>query len=361
MNTGNCIHKRRKGDAAVKQKWNYLSVRLGIFIVTGAVLTMLLFIAGWLSAEGTPVFRALLGAIFLLMLSVFCLFWRFLYSPWRETERVKELFSRGYVFQDVFEIEHPVSAADQAACLKFLDLFNARELINVSKKQAEYLALQNQINPHFLYNTLEGIRSEALVAGMDSIAGMTEALATFFRYTISNLDSLVTLEDELANLENYYYIQQFRFGDKLELSIEYKHDEDTDEAEILQYRLPKLTLQPIVENSIYHGIERKIGKGHLKIRIYVNKERLNIRISDDGLGIGEEKLNELNSKLKSLSLDDVNPRQEKKGGIAILNVNNRIKLLFGEEYGIYVYSQINSGTDVEITLPAFSQKQEVVV
>ena len=80
--------------------------------------------------------------------------------------------------------------------------------------------LQNQINPHFLYNTLEGIRSEALIAGLDSIAEMTEALATFFRYPISNLENLVTLEDELANIENYYYIQQFRFGSK---PVSYTH------------------------------------------------------------------------------------------------------------------------------------------
>ena len=118
-----------------------------------------------------------------------------------------------------------------------------------------------------------------------------------------------------------------------------------------RYRLPKLTLQPIVENSIYHGIERKIGRGHLVIRIGVSNERMRIRISDDGLGMSEEKLKQLNEKLRRLSVDDVEEQTGQKGGIAVINVNNRIKLLFGEEYGIHVYSREGVGTDVLINLP----------
>ena len=216
----------------------------------------------------------------------------------------------------------------------------------------------NQINPHFLYNTLEGIRSEALIAGLDSIAEMTEALATFFRYTISDLENLVTLEDELANIENYYYIQQFRFGSKLDLKIQYDRDPEDEftEMDFLQCKLPKLTLQPIVENSIYHGIERKIGKGHLVIRISASEERLYIRISDDGQGMTDAKLKELNEKLRRLGdeTDDPEKDGEKKqtrGGIAVVNVNRRIKLLFGEEYGIHVYSKEEVGTDVVVELP----------
>lgn len=227
-------------------------------------------------------------------------------------------------------------------------LVDKDRLIYISMKEAQYLALQNQINPHFLYNTLEGIRSEALIAGLDSVAEMTESLATFFRYTISHLDRLVTLEDELENIENYYYIQQFRFGEKLHLSIVYDCDEEISKMDILNYCIPKLTLQPIVENSIYHGIEKKVGKGHLIITIGKSDKRLWIRVSDDGAGMEEEKLLEINKKLKKLSLEGT---ENKKGGIAIVNVNNRIKLLFGEEYGIYVYSNKGSGTDVEINLP----------
>lgn len=273
------------------------------------------------------------------------------YKPMEETRKVEQQFAAGYVVNDLFTIRYPHSRESEQVNRRFQEMLGTRELINVSKKQAEYLALQNQINPHFLYNTLEGIRSEALMEGVDSIAEMTEALATFFRYTISNMEHLVTLEDELANIENYYYIQQFRFGDKLKLNIQYAFRDEMDEMEVLQYRLPKLTLQPVVENSIFHGIERKVGKGHLVIKVSATDSRLIIKVSDDGLGMEAEKVQELNEKLKSLSLDDVNPKTDKQGGIAIQNVNNRIKLLFGEEYGIYVYSQKGAGTDVEISLP----------
>ncbi len=244
--------------------------------------------------------------------------------------------------------------------IKELELLVDKDrLINVSMKEAQYLALQNQINPHFLYNTLEGIRSEALIAGIDSIAEMTEALATFFRYTISHLDRLVTLEEELENVENYFYIQQFRFGEKLHLSMEYEHDEDISQPEILNFHLPKLTLQPIVENAIFHGIEKNIGIGIIRIRIGVTDRRLFIRVSDNGVGMEEDKLIRLNEKLGRLHLE--NEKKENghnRGGIALINVNNRLKLLFGEEYGLYVYSNVGAGTDVEISLPLVREKDE---
>lgn len=335
----------------MKDKLKFLSVRIFLFLAGLSVCLVLLFGYSLYLSAGQPEQVGLLGAavIFLALFSYGGYYG--IYKPMEETKRVERQFASGSVLNDIFKIRYPHCRESQQVSQRFQEMLGTRELINVSKKQAEYLALQNQINPHFLYNTLEGIRSEALIEGVDSIAEMTEALATFFRYTISNVDHLVTLEDELANIENYYYIQQFRFGKKLQLNIQYAFSDELDEMDILQYRLPKLTLQPVVENSIYHGIERKIGKGHLIIKISVTDSRLIIKVSDDGLGMEKEKVRELNGKLKSLSLDDVNPGMDRKGGIAIQNVNNRIKLLFGEEYGIYVYSQEKAGTDVEITLP----------
>lgn len=274
--------------------------------------------------------------------------YQWIYKPYKETNKVLSLFAKGYILQGIFDLRCPLSPHMNEATLRFKEMLDTKELISMAKKQAEYLALQNQINPHFLYNTLEGIRSEALCSGMDGVAEMTEALATFFRYTISNVDNLVTLEDELSNIENYYRIQQYRFGDRLSVSVEYGEE---DELEVLMLHLPKLTLQPIVENSIFHGIERKIGKGNLKIKIQTTPDRLIITISDDGLGMQEEQLAALNKRLRSTSLDGVMEDKNKKGGIAIVNVNNRIKLLFGDEYGIYIYSTQNLGTDVTITLP----------
>lgn len=372
----------------------YLSGRIRLCALLGLGLFLAALGHLWLVSLSRGKGMAVCGVLTLALAGYLCLVYRLVVMPYRETRKIYEQFVLGYVLEDLFTARYPLTPETDQAVRRLNQMIDRNNLISVSKKQAEYLALQNQINPHFLYNTLEGIRSEALIAGLDSVAEMTEALATFFRYTISRVEHLVTLEDELANIENYYYIQQFRFGDKLDLSIQYDHDDDDfNELDILQYCLPKLTLQPIVENSIYHGIERKIGKGHLVIRIGVSDERMRIRISDDGLGMSEDKLRALNERLRSLSLEDVeesggasrmpesvsgpagqnpasgsasspagqNPasqsvsptgsRPARKGGIAIVNVNNRIKLLFGEEYGISVYSHEGAGTDVLISLP----------
>ncbi len=289
----------------------YLSGRIRLCALLGLGLFLAALGHLWLVSLSRGKGMAVCGVLTLALAGYLCLVYRLVVMPYRETRKIYEQFVLGYVLEDLFTARYPLTPETDQAVRRLNQMIDRNNLISVSKKQAEYLALQNQINPHFLYNTLEGIRSEALIAGLDSVAEMTEALATFFRYTISRVEHLVTLEDELANIENYYYIQQFRFGDKLDLSIQYDHDDDDfNELDILQYCLPKLTLQPIVENSIYHGIERKIGKGHLVIRIGVSDERMRIRISDDGLGMSEDKLRALNERLRSLSLEDV----EESGG-----------------------------------------------
>lgn len=333
------------------RKTPYLSGRAGILLLILLTGEVFLLTAQSISAICHGTFGLVFILEYLLLLLFLYIGYLWLYKPYKETNRVLKQFSEGYVFQEIFELATPFSREAELEASKIKEMLDTHELISVSKKQAEYLALQNQINPHFLYNTLEGIRSEALIAGMDQIAEMTEALATFFRYTISHVDHLVTLEDELANIENYYIIQQFRFGERLSLKIEFDHEEEEEVPDILQCQLPKLTLQPIVENSICHGIEQKIGKGTLHIRVATTRDRLLITVSDDGKGMTEEKLRALSGKLSTMNMDDVDPQTNRKGGIAMLNVNNRIKLLFGEKYGINIYSTLEAGTDVEITLP----------
>ena len=281
---------------------------------------------------------------------------RWLAAPFRESEKMMELFSGGYTLQGVSQQRYPVSPATEAAFSKLQEFLTTNDLIGATKRQAQYLALQNQINPHFLYNTLEGIRGEAIAAGLDTVAQMTEALATFFRYTISNLENLVTLEDELDNIENYFLIQQYRFGERLRLEVVC---EEGDRAELLRCRIPKLTLQPIVENSIVHGVERKIGRGNLRIKLEGTAKRLIVTVSDDGLGMEQEALERLNDQLAATRLDYVRADAERQGGIALVNVNNRIKLLFGEQYGLCIYSTPGVGTDVEITLPRTTRDARV--
>lgn len=281
--------------------------------------------------------------------------YRLVYLPYRETSKVLRLFAGGYTMQGIYDLRYPYSPEIEMAVEKLWELVGTRELISSTKKQAQYLALQNQINPHFLYNTLEGIRGEALMQGLDNIADMTEALATFFRYTISNLENLVTLEDELRNIENYFFIQRYRFGERLSLAVEY---DEEDKNVLMHYRLPKLTLQPIVENSIIHGVEHKVGRGNVRIKIETTAKRLIIHVSDDGLGMDEERLSLLNEKLNRQAFEYERNDEAARGGIAVTNVNNRIRLLFGEEYGIVVYSTLGQGTDVEITLPLLTKDIE---
>ena len=215
---------------------------------------------------------------------------------------------------------------------------------DILNKQAELDALQSQINPHFLYNTLDSIRGQALSEGAEDIADMTEALSTFFRYSISNRNHIVTLEEELENIQNYFVIQQFRFNNRFRLSIP-----PIPPALLEGCRLPKLTLQPILENTILHGMEEKLGPGAITIRVTATDSRTLLTISDDGAGMSEETLLRLQEKLRGDG--PVSLQRARGSGIALPNVNRRIKLLFGEEYGLRVMSTPGLGTDVEISLP----------
>ena len=316
-----------------------------IFFIFHISLLFILFFQEWKIA-GLKWVIGLFGLFYVILLYGG---YRLIYRPLKVNSRIKAAFARGDSYEDIYHMPYLLNEEEKNMLRRFCALLDKSELVTVSKKKSEYLALQNQINPHFLYNTLEGIRAEALIVGVDSIAEMTEALATYFRYTISQVNNLVTLEEELANVENYYYIQQFRFGSKLDLRIRYDCE---DEEEALMCQLPKLTLQPIVENSIYHGLEQKIGKGCLDIKITMTDKHLIIMISDDGVGMEKGQVRAMNEKLRALRLEEEEEEENgKRGGIAVKNVNNRIKLLFGEEYGIYIYSQLDVGTDVEITLP----------
>ena len=227
-------------------------------------------------------------------------------------------------------------------------LIDRQNIMQLSTKQAEFLALQNQINPHFLYNTLDSIRGDALAAGAQSIADITEALSTFFRYTITETRNLVTIGEELENVHNYFVIQQYRFGDKLTMDVDIKDNRD----EILRMQCPKLFLQPIIENAIFHGLERRKDDGLLTISIEQADEDLHVDISDNGAGIPAEQLIALNKSLSRVSVGAIMEEPNgKKGGIALKNVCRRIKLLFGERYGIHISSIVGIGTKVEVVLP----------
>lgn len=341
-----------------KTKKEFISDRVQTLFIISVVFVSVLLLVFALLAVKDRWFIWLAAAVAVFLAVIILLYLKWIYIPYKQGAKVLQLFASGYLFQDVFEQRIPLSPEFESALEKFKEMIDKKEMISATKRQAQYLALQNQINPHFLYNTLEGIRGETLSAGLDNVANMTESLATFFRYTISQGDHLVTLADELSNIDNYYVIQRYRFGERLNLSVEYDANE---ELELMKYRLPKLTLQPIVENAICHGIEKKIEKGTVRIKIETTPKRLIIKVSDDGVGIEGNRLEELREKINHAAIDYVKPEIEEKGGIAIVNVNSRIKLLFGEEYGICIYSTLLVGTDVVITLPLITDAMRDII
>jgi len=216
------------------------------------------------------------------------------------------------------------------------------------RKQAGLSALQSQINPHFLYNTLDSIRGQALEYNIPEIADMTEALSSFFRYNVSKGSDMVPLRDEIRNIQTYFKIQQYRFENRFSLRI------DNEDVRVLDYYLPKLTLQPIVENCIFHGLEKKSEHGHIVIKLTMTQTRLLITIIDDGFGISHERLIAIQEILRKGE-----PTQSSSSGIALSNVSERIKLAFGPIYGLFISSQAGVGTEVEITLPLINKLEEI--
>lgn len=195
---------------------------------------------------------------------------------------------------------------------------------------------------------------------------MAKALAAFFRYSISNKENIVTIRDELRNIENYFLIQSYRFENKFALEINVEDDRE----EVGNYLIPKLSLQPIVENAIFHGLETKAENGKVTIRIYTTDQELVVVISDNGTGIDWDTLVSMRQALEQTeerreSGDDGSTHGETAGmdahgtdrngkrgnGIALSNVNQRIQLAFGNRYGLRLYSTTGIGTDVEIWLP----------
>lgn len=210
--------------------------------------------------------------------------------------------------------------------------------------QAETGALQSQVNPHFLYNTLDSIRGQALIDRSPVIADMTEALSVLFRYSISRSGDLVTLREEFRCVEKYLMIQQLRFSGK----FSFKKQID---GHLLSSLIPRLTLQPIVENAIYHGLETRAEDGVITLALEQYGGYLVVRVSDNGSGMTESQLLAINEKLRVSSLASVAPTAKKGSGIALGNVHRRIRLAFGESYGLVVSSLPGSGTDVEVMLP----------
>ncbi|OCT11813.1 hypothetical protein A8709_28505 [Paenibacillus pectinilyticus] len=209
------------------------------------------------------------------------------------------------------------------------------------EKEAQLHALQQQINPHFLYNTLESIKWMAFRQGAEEIVEMTTALGQFFRVSISKKSGLIPMTDELDHLEQYLRIQKIRAKNRFHIIW--------NVSEELQYSLTvKLILQPIVENAIVHGLDPMEADGLLMIKGYIEGSHMHIEILDNGMGMSEEQL----QRLRSTEEDQ---RESNHTGIGLINVFQRLNLYFGEHYSWDIDSKAGKGTLVRLHLPVLSE------
>lgn len=209
------------------------------------------------------------------------------------------------------------------------------------KRKSELKALQSQINPHFLYNTLDSIIWMAEGKKNEEVVLMTASLARLLRQSISNEDEVVPIANEVEYARGYLTIQKMRYKDKLEFQIEV-------DSSILYIPLIKLVLQPIIENAIYHGLKYKESKGLLIVKGFMKDGNAVLQVIDDGVGMDEETLAHIYDK------DKVNYHSN---GVGVYNVQKRLKLYYGEDYGITYTSELGKGTTATITIPGRQEGQ----
>lgn len=221
-------------------------------------------------------------------------------------------------------------------------LMNQRIEDEKQKKDYEYQILQSQINPHFLYNTLNSIKWMATIQNAPGIAEMTTALSRLLKEISKGADKIISLDHELALANDYFTIQKYRYGGTISLET------DIENEQLLKCNILRFTLQPLIENAIFHGIEPKGTSGTISIKVY-QKDDVFIEVRDDGVGMSEKEANDLLS-------DDHNAKSSFFKEIGISNVNKRLQYEFGEKYGLSIDSAPNEYTVVKICIP-FTEKE----
>lgn len=214
---------------------------------------------------------------------------------------------------------------------------------NLRKKELQLL--QEQINPHFLYNTLDTIMWLAIDHQDDKVVEMVAALSGFFRTSLSHGEDKISIREELEHVENYLKIQQLRYGDIMEYSIDVPD-------EIKKNDIVKITLQPLVENALYHGLKKQREKGMIKISSVDDENNIFLIVEDNGVGMQPEQVVQINKEM----YEDI--WVNRTTGFGIANVNRRIKLYYGEEYGLILESEPDIGTKVIVVVPKTRQAEK---
>ncbi|UQZ81280.1 putative sensor-like histidine kinase [Paenibacillus konkukensis] len=233
------------------------------------------------------------------------------------------------------------------------ELIDRNVKIETNQKEAELYALQSQINPHFIYNTLESIGMAVEEGLHDSAVDMVTMLGRMLRFSVGNQSKFVTVAEELRHVRDYLTIQQFRFEDRLHYTLE----DGLEEQQKNRLYTPKFILQPIVENAIKHGLE---ARGRLEVHIRIRMiaaadsgEELAFEVSDNGPGIAADQLAELERQLGGDAL------KKADSGFGLTNVQARIRLLLGPQYGLHIRSAPGEGTFVMFRIPVLNEPQQL--
>ena len=270
-------------------------------------------------------------------------------NPIRELEKSVKALEEGNLDADIYmggsyEVQHlGKSVQDMKFRIKGLmqDIVNEHE----EKRKSEFDSLQAQINPHFLYNTLDIIVWQIENEKQSEAVHTVTALARFFRLSLGKGKNIVTVKDEIDHVKNYLMIQHMRFKNKFDYEFDIAED-------VLELPSLKLMVQPLVENAIYHGMEFMDGDGMIMVKAWRKEDELYLSVADNGLGMTEDKV-EMILTGKSTSGNG------RGSGIGVKNVNERIKLYFGEAYGLTIDSEPDEGTTVIIHLPAKDEKESL--
>ncbi|OCT14712.1 hypothetical protein A8709_11050 [Paenibacillus pectinilyticus] len=214
--------------------------------------------------------------------------------------------------------------------------------IELFRRQSEIESLQSKINPHFLYNTLSSIKAVIQNENADMARDMVQDLSDLFRYSLNKGRFIVTLDEELDHVKKYLTLQQLRFGDAFNVTFDIDRD-------LLAEQILRLTIQPIVENAILHGLEDKIGERLIRIYAQSYGNELWIYVEDNGKGMDSQQVEDMNAMLRENMQTSLHSKARDRVGI--YNVNSRIKLYYGNEYGITVLSELDEGTVVKVVLP----------
>lgn len=221
---------------------------------------------------------------------------------------------------------------------RLMDELQAKAELEKLLQATELKALQSQMNPHFLFNTLNTIARLSLLEGAERTQEVVHALADLLRTNLRDIEEMRTLSEEIRSIADYLTIQKVRFGDRIQATI------DID-PELMNTSIPTLSVQPLVENAIIHGLEPKRDGGHIYIKGRRDNKRIVITIADTGIGIPEERLG-------SIFKPGERSRKGHTTGLGVINVHKRIQHYFGTEYGVSIESKVGKGTEIYIYLPS---------